>query len=129
MSSAPGRGVEQYTAGPSTAPATTTASAAATTTASSPATADAPLPGKLISQAPIRLNPSSRYGEFMYSERHLDGEKKFGEVVLDSFKLVSRDEDNILYQMYKKQICSEFHYKDYYYHNISRKPNFMSSLF
>ena len=34
------------------------------------------------------------------------------DVVLDSFNNASRDEDNILDQIYKKQICSDFYYED-----------------
>ena len=33
-----------------------------------------------------------------------------GDVVLDTFNNVSRDEDNILDQKYQKQICSDFYY-------------------
>ena len=36
----------------------------------------------------------------------------WGYVVLDSFNNVSRDEDNILYQIYMKQMCSDFYYED-----------------
>ena len=36
-----------------------------------------------------------------YSVMQADGNGICGEVVLDSFNKVSRDEDNILYQMYK----------------------------
>ena len=35
-----------------------------------------------------------------------------GYVVFDTFNDVSRDEGNILDQIYKKQICSDFYYKD-----------------
>ena len=35
-----------------------------------------------------------------------------GDVVLDTFNNVSRDEDNILDQIYIKQICSDFYYED-----------------
>ena len=42
-----------------------------------------------------------------------------GDVVLDSFNNASRDEDNILDQIYKNQICSDIYYDDY--HNIIRK--------
>ena len=37
----------------------------------------------------------------------------WGDDVLDSFNNVSRDEDNILYQMYKEQICSDIYYDDF----------------
>ena len=36
----------------------------------------------------------------------------WGDVVLDSFNNVSMDEDNILDQIYKKQLCSDFYYED-----------------
>ena len=35
-----------------------------------------------------------------------------GYVVLDTFNNVSRDDDNILDQIYIKQICLNFYYKD-----------------
>ena len=34
------------------------------------------------------------------------------DVVLDTFNNVSRDENNILYQIYVKQICSDFYNED-----------------
>ena len=36
----------------------------------------------------------------------------WADVVLDSFNNVSRDEDNILDQIYIKQICPDFYYDD-----------------
>ena len=36
----------------------------------------------------------------------------WGYVVLDSFNNVYRDEDNILYQIYIKRMCSDFYHKD-----------------
>ena len=36
----------------------------------------------------------------------------WGDVVLDTFNNVSRDADNILYQIYLKQICPDFYYDD-----------------
>ena len=36
-----------------------------------------------------------------------------GYVVLDTFNNVSRDEDNILEQIYIKQICPDFYYDDF----------------
>ena len=36
-----------------------------------------------------------------------------GDVVLDTSKYVSRDEDNILDQIYMKQICPKFNYDDF----------------
>ena len=35
------------------------------------------------------------------------------DVVLDTFNNVSRDEDNILDQIYIRQICLEFYYEDF----------------
>ena len=37
----------------------------------------------------------------------------YGDVVLDSFNKASRDEDNILDQIYKKKIVSVFCYEDF----------------
>ena len=37
----------------------------------------------------------------------------WGDVVLDSFRNTSRDKDSILDQIYLKQICSEFYYKEF----------------
>ena len=39
----------------------------------------------------------------------------WGDVVLDTFSNVSGDEDNILDQIYIKQICSEFYYDDFWF--------------
>ena len=36
----------------------------------------------------------------------------WGDVVLHSFNNVSRGEDNILDQIYLKQMCSDFYYED-----------------
>ena len=36
----------------------------------------------------------------------------WGDVALDSFNDVSRDEDNILDQIYLKKMCSDFYYED-----------------
>ena len=36
----------------------------------------------------------------------------YGDVVLDSFNKASRDEDNILDQMCKTQVCFDFYYDD-----------------
>ena len=35
-----------------------------------------------------------------------------GDVVLDTFNNLSRDEDNMLYQIYIKPMCSDFYYED-----------------
>ena len=39
----------------------------------------------------------------------------WGNVVLDSFNIVSRDEDNILDQIYVKQICPDFYHDDFWF--------------
>ena len=36
-----------------------------------------------------------------------------GDVVLDTYNNVSRDEDNILNQVYIKQICPDFYHDDF----------------
>ena len=41
-----------------------------------------------------------------------DGNSLWGDVVLDSFNKAYRDEDSILYQIYQKQIFSDFNYED-----------------
>ena len=38
----------------------------------------------------------------------------WGDVVLDNFNNVSRDEDNMLGQIYIDQICLNFNYHDYW---------------
>ena len=43
------------------------------------------------------------------------------DVVVDSFNIASRDEDNILDQIYGYQICSNQNYEDFNFYNISRK--------
>ena len=35
------------------------------------------------------------------------------DVVFESFNNVSRDEDNILDQIYQKQMCQDFYYEDF----------------
>ena len=42
-----------------------------------------------------------------------DGNSFCGDVVMNSFNMAYRDEDSILDQIYKKQIFSDFHYKEY----------------
>ena len=44
-----------------------------------------------------------------------------GDVVLDGFIMVYRDEENILDQTYEKQICSDFFMMNFIFHNIIRK--------
>ena len=45
----------------------------------------------------------------------------WGYVVLDNFNNVSRDEDNILDQIYIKQMCSDFYYEDLKFWEWSKK--------
>ena len=68
-----------------------------------------------------------------------DGNSFCGDVLLDSFKRIFRDEDNILDQEFKKQICSWFYYEEVNFytnfmkmHNsirVALQPNFMNYLF
>ena len=44
-----------------------------------------------------------------------------GDVVLDGFNMVYRDEDSILDQTYQKQICSEYIMMIFGHHNIIQK--------
>ena len=48
----------------------------------------------------------------MYSVTQSYANSFGGDVVLDSFNNVPRDEDNILDQIHKKQMCSDFCYED-----------------
>ena len=48
-----------------------------------------------------------------YSVMQSDGNSFCGDVVLDSFNKASRDEDNILDQIYKKQKCLDFYYVNF----------------
>ena len=57
-------------------------------------------------------------GDFFYSVMQSDGNSFF---VLDSFDKAYRDEGNILYQIYEKQICKEFYYKEFKFNIISEK--------
>ena len=41
-----------------------------------------------------------------------DGNSSGGDVVLESVNMASRDEDSILYQIYEKQIFSNFSYEE-----------------
>ena len=73
-----------------------------------------------------------------YSVMQSDGNSFCGDVVLDSFNKASRDENNILDQMYKSKKCSDYFYDDFNslshytkmltYRTVALKPNFMSSL-
>ena len=45
----------------------------------------------------------------------------WGDVVLDSFNNVYRDEDNILDQIYVKQIRPDFYSDDFWFSNLIRK--------
>ena len=49
----------------------------------------------------------------------------WGDVVFNSFNNSSRDEENILDQIYGKQICLDLYYDDYY---IKSENHFLSSL-
>ena len=44
-----------------------------------------------------------------------------GDVFLNSFNIAYRDEDRILDQIYRKQIFSDFHYKDLKSYKWSKK--------
>ena len=48
----------------------------------------------------------------LYSVTQSNANSFWGYVVLDTSNNVSRDEDNILDQIYRKQMCSEFYYED-----------------
>ena len=48
----------------------------------------------------------------IYPVMQSDQNTFYGDVVLDSFNKASRDGDNILEQIYKKQIFSDFYYED-----------------
>ena len=50
-----------------------------------------------------------------------DGNSVCGDVVFHRFNRASEDEDNILNQILKKQICLDLYYEDFGFHNISRK--------
>ena len=49
----------------------------------------------------------------MYSVTQSYANSFLGYVVLDTFNNVSRDEDNILDQIYIKTICPDFYYDDF----------------
>ena len=55
----------------------------------------------------VRLVPGT-----VYSVMQSYANSFLGDVVLDTFKKVSRDADNILDQIYIKQTCSDFYYED-----------------
>ena len=57
----------------------------------------------------------------MYSVMQSDGNSFCGHVVLNSFNKACRVEDNILDQIYKRQICLDFYYADVTFLNISGK--------
>ena len=54
----------------------------------------------------------------MYSVTQSYANSVWGDIVLDAFNNVSRDEDNILGQIYIKQICPDFYYDDFDFDNI-----------
>ena len=49
----------------------------------------------------------------MYGVTQSDGNSYGGKVVLDSFNMAYRDEDNIYDQKYEKQIFWNLYYKDF----------------
>ena len=57
----------------------------------------------------------------LYSVTQSYANSFWGVVVLDTFNNVSRDEANILDQIYIKQICPDYYYDDFWFHNIIRK--------
>ena len=71
-----------------------------------------------------------------YSVMQSDGKGFDGDVVLVSFNKACRVEDNILYQIYEKHICSDFYNEDFnilqhlakIHNNLKAaiKPNFIS---
>ena len=56
-----------------------------------------------------------RTGGNLYSVTQSYANSFCGDVVLDTFNNVSRDEDNILDQIYIKQICPDFYYDDFWF--------------
>ena len=50
-----------------------------------------------------------------------------GDVVLNSFNNVSRDEDNIWHQIYKKQMCSDFYYEDLKFLKLFKKMHILNN--
>ena len=48
----------------------------------------------------------------LYSVTQSYANSFWGDVVLDSLNNSSREEDNILDQIYKKQMCSDFYYEN-----------------
>ena len=57
-----------------------------------------------------QLGTLNIYTLYIYSVMQSDGNSFCGDVVLDNFINASKDENNILDQTYKKQICSFFYY-------------------
>ena len=51
----------------------------------------------------------------LYSVTQSYANSFWGDIFLDTFNNVSRDEGNILDQIYKKQICPEFYYDDFWF--------------
>ena len=54
----------------------------------------------------------SAYPRVSYSDTQSYANSFWGDVVLDSFNNVSKDEDNILDQIYTKKMCSDFYHED-----------------
>ena len=57
---------------------------------------------------PLEINPIQP----VYSVTQSYANSLLGDVVLDGFNVVCKNEDNILDQIYIKQMCSDFYYED-----------------
>ena len=81
-----------------------------------PPLADPPLKMQFFDVLPQEMEKIciylSVYPDHRYSVTQSFANSFWGYVVLDSFNNVSRDEGNILYQIYIKQMCSEFYHED-----------------
>ena len=66
--------------------------------------------GMLLEKLP---NLHRAFKQIYYSVTQSYSNSFGGDVVLDTFNNVSRDTDNILEQIYKKQICPDFYYDDF----------------
>ena len=58
---------------------------------------------------------------FLYSVTQSYANSFLEYVVVDTFINVSKDVDNIFDQIYIEQICPDFYYDDFDFHNIIRK--------
>ena len=59
------------------------------------------------------LHTQGLFQRYIYSVTQSYANSFWGYVVLDSFKNVSRNGENILDQIYKKQMCSDFYHEDF----------------